>query len=311
MLWVLNLLVFCTAVLLAMVVFSVFFERHSGVAERLKELQQYDGDMGNDEEDELKKPFTERIIRPFLLSLGEKLGNLTPRELRNSIEKKIIYAGSSKNMHFTRFITLQVIFASILFVFPLLLAPFLPGDVGGRIFIVSTLLGLFGFILPLISINAKAARRQLEIQKTLPDLLDLLLVSVEAGLGFDMALKRVTEQAPGTLSREFARTLEEIRMGKSREEALRGIVRRTGVSDLSSFITAVIQSEQLGTNIANTLRVQANTMRQRRRQRAERAAMQAPIKMLFPLIFFIFPTMFVIILGPALIQIMKGLQGML
>ena len=133
-------------------------------------------------------------------------------------------------------------------------------------------------------INSRALKGRRN-SKTLPDMLDLLLVSVEAGLSFDMSLKRITEQASGALSKEIARALEEMRLGKPREEALRGIVRRTGVPDLSSFISAIIQAEQLGGNIANTLRIQASSMRQKRRQRAEEAAMKAPIKMLFPLVF--------------------------
>jgi tight adherence protein C len=156
-------------------------------------------------------------------------------------------------------------------------------------FLFSLLVVLFGFFLPIGVISNRGAARQQLIQRALPDTLDLLQVSVEAGLGFDMALKKVTQQMKGPLSEEIRRALDEIRMGGMREESLRGISRRTGVRDLSSFISAVIQSEELGSNIANTLRAQADYMRQKRRQKAEEAAMKAPVKLVFPLVFFIFP----------------------
>ncbi|MDO9573396.1 MAG: type II secretion system F family protein, partial [Candidatus Contubernalis sp.] len=181
---------------------------------------------------------------------------------------------------------------------------------GNRAFVLILGASLMGLYFPLMILNSKTAKRQKEIQKALPEMLDLLLVSVEAGLGFDMALKRVVDKMPGELTKEFSRCLEEIRRGKKREDAFRGIINRTGVQDLSIFITSVIQSEQLGTNIANTLRIQADAMRRKRRQRAEEAAMKAPIKMLFPMIFFILPTLFIAILGPAVINLIQMFQDM-
>ena len=303
-----NILFFITIALLVVAIHEVFISPRKQVAARLQAIEEME--EKNAEEDELRKPFFERMIRPALRNLVTALGNLTPREIRQNIEKKIGYAGNPANLSFGSFISQQVLLV-VLFVFLAGAALRSAGQAAGRGgFLLLPLAVCCGLMLPLSMLNARVARRQREIQRGLPDTLDLLLVSVEAGLGFDMALKRVAEQAPGTLSTEIARALEEMRLGKTREEALRGIVRRTGVPDLSSFISAVIQSEQLGTNIAGTLRIQAGSMRQKRRQRAEEAAMKAPIKMLFPLVLFIFPTLFVVLLGPAFIRIMQTFQDM-
>jgi tight adherence protein C len=307
MLLLVNILLFVTIALLVIAVYEVFLNPKKQVAARLQIIKEME--EKNADEDELQKPFFERMIQPAYRNLGTALGNLTPREIRQSIEKKISYAGNPGNMNFNSVISLQALLA-VLFVFLAGLMIRFAGLAGQRAVLLLILALLSGAMLPVSMLNSRAAKRQKEIQKNLPDTLDLLLVSVEAGLGFDMALKRVTEQTPGVLSKEITRALEEMRLGKTREEALRGIVKRTGVPDLSSFISAVIQSEQLGSNIANTLRIQAGSMRQKRRQRAEEAAMKAPIKMLFPLVFFIFPTLFVVLLGPAFIRIMQTFQGM-
>ena len=133
---------------------------------------------------------------------------------------------------------------------------------------------------------------------------------MEAGLGFDMALKRTVDSFEGPLSDEFKRVLYEINKGRNRQDAMRAMVKRTGVDDLGTFISAIIQSEELGSNIANVLRVQSTSMRQKRRQRAEEAAMKVPIKMLFPLVFFMFPALFIVILGPAIMMIIEMFSGM-
>jgi tight adherence protein C len=140
--------------------------------------------------------------------------------------------------------------------------------------------------------------------------LDLLTISVEAGLAFDSALQRVAEKWDNELSREFRRVLTDVRLGRSRREALRDMAQRTGVEDVQTFTAAIIQAEQLGVSIGKILRVQADQMRIRRRQRAEEAAQKAPIKMLFPMVFLIFPSLFVVILGPAVPKLMDSLGGL-
>lgn len=146
------------------------------------------------------------------------------------------------------------------------------------------------------------------MSKELPDVLDLLTVSVESGLGFDAALQKVVRKTKGPLSNEFNKTLQEIKMGKARRDALRDLANRTGVEDLSTFIGAIIQADQLGVSIGNVLRIQSKQMRQIRKQRIEEKAMKAPIKMLLPMVFFIFPTLFLVLLGPAAIQLIESLR---
>lgn len=162
-------------------------------------------------------------------------------------------------------------------------------------------------LLPMLLLNHKIAGRKKSIQKDLADVLDLLTVSVEAGLGFDGALTKLAEKMKGALVDEFNRVLQEIRMGIPRRDALVAMGIRCDVPDLSLFTTSLVQADQLGVSIGNVLRVQSASMREKRRQRAEERAMKAPIKMLLPLVLFIFPSLFVVLLGPALIQMFTNL----
>ncbi len=302
-----GILVFSTIVIFVLIIYQILFAGKITITERLQEIKKIGNEL--DDDNDLRKPFMDRIIKPAYHKLGTTLGNLTPKEIKHKIEKKIIYAGNPWNLTFNSFLAMQVLLGVMLSAIFLLVFK-IAGIQNDRLFLFMIVMYLFGFFLPWIVLSSKVTTRQSEIQKSLPDMLDLLLVSVEAGLGFDMALKRVADKMPGELSKELNRALEEMRRGRSREEALRGISKRTGVADLSSFISAMIQAEQLGSNIANTLRIQAVSMRHKRRQRAEEMAMKAPIKMLFPLIFFIFPTLFVVLLGPAAIRIMQAFQNM-
>jgi tight adherence protein C len=163
------------------------------------------------------------------------------------------------------------------------------------------LMGLLGFFLPVVWLSRRIRRRQQEVIKTLPDALDLLTISVEAGLPFDGAMQRVAEKWDNEISRAFERMLNEMRMGKSRREALRNMASRIEVPDVTSFVAALVQADQLGISIAKVLRIQSEQMRIKRRQRAEEKARQAPIKMLIPMTFLIFPTILIVILGPALL----------
>jgi len=295
-------LAFVTTVLLVVGVGSIFISKRTQVQDRLGTIKSMSIDAPP--EDLLKLPFMQRVVVPGLSGLGHFFGKVAPWEIRQRVDNKIIYAGKPWNLNFFSLLALQLLLGGGGLFLSLFMLRFFQGEPGLMVLMVA-LVTLVGFFLPYGVISSKAESRQMAIRKSLPDVLDLLLVSVEAGLGFDMAMKKVTQQMPGPLSQEIKTALDEIRMGGNREAALRGIARRCGLSELSSFVSSVIQAEELGSNIASTLRVQAEFMRQRRRQRAEEMAMKAPVKLIFPLLFFIFPALFVVILGPAVINIIR------
>ncbi len=303
MFWLINILAFFSTVLLAGLIIRSLYGSKVFVQFRLEQIRQM-GPAAGDKENELQQPFTTRVIKPAFTAFGSALGRLTPREIQQKTEQKLTHAGSPSSLSANNFIMLQLFVGILFLIGAAALALFVGLGAMRAVFIVA-LAACAGLTLPSLMINVKVKQRQSQIQKSLPDTLDLLLVSVEAGLSFDMALKRVSEQKEGVLSDEISRMLEEVRLGKVREEALRSLVRRTGVADLSTFVSAIIQSERLGTNLAGTLRVQAGSIRQKRRQRVEQAAMQAPIKMLFPMVFLIFPALFVVLLGPTAIKLLE------
>ena len=290
---------------LVLLLYGVIFKRKERVKGRLEDLQKDFVDPTD--ESVLQEPFRDRVIRPAYQKFTGFIGRSTPKGISRGMEKTIVQAGSPGNINVNRLLAIQLMTAIIMISLYYLVI----GGTGGQANPLMTILVLaIGFILPYYILSVQARTRRVRIQKSLPDMLDLIFVSVEAGLGFDMALKRTTEKMPGPLSDEISRALDEINKGKRREDALRGIYTRTGVDDISSFMTAVIQSEQLGSNIANMLRVQSTSMRQKRRQRAEEAAMKVPVKMLFPLVFFMFPALFIVILGPAVIRIIRVFSDM-
>lgn len=251
---------------------------------------------------ELGRPFWQRVLRPGLVRFGQVLSRLSPQDYRDRVRQRLLVAGSPWNLQASEFLAIKGAVTIGLALVGFFIARSILGVLIGA---------LSGWLLPDCWLKTKSDRRQVQIQKSLPDTLDLLCVSVEAGLGFDAAVAKVVEESTGPLAEEFGRLLQEIRMGKPRRAALKDMAHRSQVEDLGTFITAIIQADQLGVSIGNVLNIQSQEMRRKRRQRAEEAAMKAPIKMLFPLIFFIFPALFVVLLGPALIQIMEALQGML
>lgn len=257
--------------------------------------------------EKLQKPFKERIIRPLLLYLSEISGQWVPAQIRTKLQQKLILAGTPGGLGSGEFITLQLGSAVILGILLLTLGQFLHWSFKTKILMI--LVGTsFGYLIPELLLKNQIKKRQQIILHNLPDILDLLTVSVEAGLGFDGALFKVTEKSKGILSQEFNRVLQEIRMGKSRREALRDLADRIQVEELSALVSSIIQADQLGVSMGNVLRLQSAQIRLQRRQRAEEKAMKAPIKMLIPLLLFIFPTIFLVLLGPAAIQILKAFK---
>ncbi|HDS31141.1 MAG TPA: type II secretion system F family protein, partial [Firmicutes bacterium] len=169
--------------------------------------------------------------------------------------------------------------------------------------------GFIGYYMPDLWLTGKVNARKAEITRKLPDALDLLTVSVEAGLAFDMALSKVVEKLRGPLAEEFMRVLHEVRMGKQRRDAMKDMADRVDAPDLSQFISALVQADKLGVSLANVLRIQSDQMRLKRRQRAEETAMKAPLKMSFVLVFFVLPALMIVLLGPAAISVIIQLSG--
>jgi tight adherence protein C len=256
-------------------------------------------------EEELAAPLYQRVIRPAMATLAGKLIRYLPATREEALVKKMHEAGNPGSLAPRELLVIKYVLAMAIAVVLGVLTEMM-GKTGIQVFLLA-LAGIpLGWMLPDLFLQSRARQRKEEVKKNLPDTLDLLTVSVEAGLGFDGALMKVVEKSRGVLADEFVQVLREVKMGKVRSEALRDMAERLNVNDLSNFVGSVILADRLGISIGNVLRVQSNQMRQKRRQRAEEKAMKAPVKMLIPMVLFIFPAIFVVLLGPAAIQIMKA-----
>ncbi len=255
---------------------------------------------------ELQQPFFDRTIRPLAGRLSGSVSRITSTSFSERTEKRLAMAGSPGDMKVADWLGIKAIGIGVGAGIGFILFGVLLGDVTQGIIMALVGAGI-GYIGPEFWLGGRVRARQKGILLQIPDALDLLTISVRAGLGFDAALGKVVEKLKGPLVDEFRRALAEVRVGKARREALRDIVPRTEVQPLTNFIGAIIQAEQLGVSISKVLQVQSEQLRIERRQRAEEMAAKAPIKMLFPLVGCIFPSLFVVILGPALILIMQNL----
>jgi len=236
----------------------------------------------------------------------ETIGKKLPRSVKTGLERKLILAGSPKGMTVDSIVSLKIIISFAvtcisLFVLMVLGMPF------SRLVLLVAGSTLFAFFIPDIRINSLIKERQKQIRRALPDTLDLLTISIEAGLGFDSALSKVVKNTDTVLSSEFYRLLQEIQLGSSRKDAFKNLEARTDVAELNSFILAILQADVFGISIGKVLRVQSKEMRIKRRQRAEEMAMKTPVKIVFPLLLCIFPALNLVILGPAAIQIYNNL----
>ena len=264
----------------------------------------------NLEELELQQPFIERTLRPFANRISGSASRMASSSFTERTEKRLALAGNPGDLRVADWLAIKAIGAivgAILFFFLFFIVGLLgfPGPVA---LVLSVIGALFGYTLPEFWLGGRVKKRQKAILMMIPDALDLLTISVRAGLGFDAALAKVVEKLQGPLSDEFRRALAEVRVGKARRDALRDIVARTEVVPLTNFIGAIVQAEQLGVSISKVLQVQSEQLRIERRQRAEEQAAKAPIKMLFPLVGCIFPSLFIVILGPAIILIVVNLK---
>lgn len=303
---ILGVILAIAAVLVVIGIRNPYSDSDMRLFDRLDDFSQR-GEQVDLEKLEMTLPFTERVIYPVARKLGEVTLRFTPQNWLNRINRRLELAGRSSRMDATVFLTLQFIGGVLVGGVTFLLLRLLGNDMpSGRIFLFTLVMTLLGFYLPHFQLSSSITRRQKQVRKDLPDALDLLTICVEAGLGFDAAMSRVAEKWNSQLSFSFARVIQEIQLGKLRREALHDMQDNIGISELTSFVAAIIQSEQLGVSMAKVLRVQADQMRVRRRQLAEEEAHKAPIKMLVPMAFIMFPSLLIILLTPAVLKIIQS-----
>lgn len=248
----------------------------------------------------------ERALRPAMEQLARAVLRLNPKASVDQIALKLRSAGLGRRLTPTAFLAMKGTGAIGGLLLGLVFGGATAGAASAILFAIAA--GAIGLIAPDMVVNAKIRSRQERIRAELPDALDLLAVTVEAGLGFDGAVAKLTEQMEGPLAEEFALTLSEMRIGESRQEALKRLADRTGIPEVGAFCRAIIQADQFGVSLGRILRLQAQDTRNRRQMAAEERAMKAPVKMLFPTVAFIFPAMFIVILGPAFLNLTKILS---
>jgi tight adherence protein C len=296
------------AVAVAAIVYTVLtqLDERQMVRETLRQLDGYE--VENERDQQMLNPLKERALVPLLDGMSNLGRRFTPTGYIDKVKLKFVYAGMPDSAAVDRFLAIRVVTVVaaalafvLLFVFNLL-------GLSGMLRLAVPGVLIAGLVLaPDSWLNRKVESRQHEMQVGLPDVLDLLVISVEAGLGFEQALDRVIASVPGPLTEEFSRMLGEVRAGAARADALRAMDERCNVPELRSFIMAIIQADTFGVSIGRVLRSQAEEMRIKRRQLAQERAQKAPVKMLIPMVFCIFPALFVVVLGPAILNIRESL----
>src|SRR5512132_2775981 len=264
--------------------------------------------IANLRNEKLRTSALERLVLPFAGKVISSITRLTPLDLYGRVNRLIVLAGNPPAFTAERIVAFKIVFGIAGLVVGLMLAQLLPFTGFLKVGVVA-LLTLTGYTIPSAAIAARASKRQKEIRKAMPDTMDLLTISVEAGLGFDAALAQVVKNVPGPLSDEIARMLQEMQIGVSRADALRHLNDRTEVPELDGFVLSMIQADKYGVGVAKVLRAQATELRQKRRQRAEEVAQKVPLKLLFPMIFMVLPALFIVILGPGAIKVYENFFG--
>lgn len=276
------------------------------IAERLETFSQSNEELDL-EQLELSQPFTERVILPIARKLGDMAMRFTPQNWLSSVSRNLELAGSPSKMDPSTFLTTQFACAVGFGIIMVLVSIFLMETTPlGQKFLLCLVAVVFGFMLPSLDLSSKIKKRQKSIRIAMPDALDLLTICVEAGLGFDAAMVKVAEKWESPLSKAFSRVIQEVQLGKLRRDALRDMAENVGISEMTSFVAVIIQSEMLGVSMAKVLRIQADQMRVRRRQLAEEEAHKAPIKMLIPMVLLTFPSLLIILMTPAVISILNS-----
>ena len=301
----LTIAVVCVGAAVGLALFALLSqaEEKAVVRSSLRQLEDYE--VESVREKELLTPLAERAIAPFLSGLTGLGKRFTPIGYVDTVRKKLISSGRGDQETFDRFLAVRVVTVVLAPIGAYLAYTNSPVEGIGR-------LGLTGLVLmaflmgPDAILNRQVEERQYAIRTKLPDVMDLLTISVEAGLGFEQALDRTVAAVPGPLTEEFSRMLGEVRAGSSRADAMRALDARTNIPEIRSFVLAILQADTFGVSIGRVLRAQADEMRIKRRQLAQERAQKAPVKMLIPMVFCIFPSLFVIVLGPAALSIVDS-----
>lgn len=300
MIWLIAITSFGTIAASLFILINVFFRKKLEIQERISKFIV----AGEKSTSAIEGSLYDRLLRPSVEIIYSFIGRITPKNYMSELDKRIreagnpmgLTAGSLVSLQIGAFILEAVLVISVWIAFRTSFA---------KVSITLSLLISITYIFPKLFIKQKILQRQKEIDKTLPDIIDILTVSIEAGLSFDGAMAKLVEKMSGVMVQEFSLVLKEMKVGVSKRNALKSLIERVPVDNLITFIGAVLQADQLGVSIGNVLRIQSTLMRQKRRQRASELAMKAPIKMLFPMVFFILPTVFIILLGPVLLKVIE------
>ncbi len=273
---------------------------------RLAEFSQR-GESVTLEQIEMSQPFMDRVVYPLIRSIGELSSRFTPQHVLEQTRNQLELAGNPGKMDASTFFALRFVAAGMFGGILFLLSIFSKTWSAPVKFLIIIIFTVLGYFFPDLWLKSKISGRQKQVRKAMPDALDLLTICVEAGLGFDAAMAKVNEKWDNELAMAFGRVIREIQLGKLRKDALKDMAERIGLAEMTSFVAAVIQSEQLGVSMAKVLRIQSDQMRMKRRQRAEEEAHKAPIKMVIPMGIFIFPSLMIVLLTPAGLRLWRSL----
>lgn len=298
--YIITFFVFILMILLFITISNALNFKRNLALSRLKNLGYSDNNHISDESELMSMSLKDRTIGVLANKFINKINNIAPYQLKEEISEKLEKAGNPQNMKASDFLGLQIISGFTTFIITWSL-------VGIQSILLILIMVILAFYIPWFILSILVTKRQQEIQQQLPDVVDLLVISIESGLGFDQALAKVVEKYPGALGKELQQVLRDMSLGKTRKDALSDMAERVGLEDLELLVNALVQSDNLGVGIGKLLRIQSDLIREKRQQRIEAEAMRIPIKMLFPLVFMIFPCMFIIILGPAILNIIKAL----
>jgi tight adherence protein C len=298
--YLIAFVVFASIALAAWSVLSLVFSDERTVSRRLSGLTTYEAAQAASAHPQLQ-PFAERMLKPGASRVKDAVGAMAPTAYRAGVRHKLVLAGSPHGLDADRFVLIKVMLAVAFGC--LLISASIIGRASALMWLVSMIGTVVAFFVPDAWLSTKIDARKKEIRRKLPDMLDMLTISIEAGLGFDQAIAKIVLLSHGALARELGRALQEIQAGATRSDALRNLAKRTEVPELNTFITSIVQAEQLGIPIGQVLRTQAREMRLTRRQRAEEQAQKTPVKIVFPLIICILPATMIVVVGPAVVSI--------